>query len=77
MLGGNLGIGGGSGADLVVVDNSNAPRGIAYGFYNQFGPGTTNVSGFSEAGFGVGSDVEQLQILGRQPATTPSISTVT
>ena len=63
MLSGNLGIGGGAGADLVVVDNSNTHRGIAYGFYNQFGPGTTNVSGFSEAGFGVASDVEQLQIL--------------
>ncbi len=62
-LGGNLGIGGGTGTDQVIVDNATWSQAVNYRFYNQFGAGTTNVAGFSGAGFGVGSDVEQLQIL--------------
>ncbi len=63
-INGNLGIGGGGGFDTLVVDDTLFPTTspINYTFYNQFGPGTTNIGGLGAAGFGAGSDVESITI---------------
>lgn len=61
-INGNLGIGGGGGIDSLVVNDSASSLPINYSFYNQFGPGTTNIGGLGAAGFGAGSNVENITI---------------
>jgi hypothetical protein len=61
---GNLGFGGGAGADLVKIDNWRSAVGLDVTFYNQHGPSTTNISGLGSANFGVGADVEKLEAWG-------------
>ena len=62
MINGNLGIGGGGGTDTMTIDDTASSLSIAYRFYNQFGPGTTNIGTFGTAGFGAGSDFEHIVI---------------
>ncbi|MGE3638446.1 MAG: beta strand repeat-containing protein, partial [Pirellulales bacterium] len=61
-INGNLGIGGGGGIDSLLVNDSASSLPINYSFYNQFGPGTTNIGGLGAAGFGAGSNVENITI---------------
>ena len=62
-INGNLGIGGGGGADSLVINDSASSLPINYSFYNQFGPGTTNIGGLGAAGFGAGSNIENITVL--------------
>jgi Planctomycete extracellular len=73
---GNFGYGGGGGADTLLIDDTYyaAPTPINYTFYNQFGPGTTNIGGMGAAGFGAGSDVENIYVYGGANADTFSIN---
>jgi hypothetical protein len=62
-INGNLGVSGGLGLqDAVVIDDLASDLPINYSFFNQFGPGTTNVGGLGAAGFGAGNDVESLSV---------------
>jgi|GEM_PF-6847301 len=57
----NLGIGGGGGADQLIVDDTASSLPITYQFTNTFGAGTQNIYGMgSPGGFGAGSDVESI-----------------
>ncbi len=61
---GNLAIGGGEGADLVVIDESNYDQALSYIFLNFFGPSTLNVLMDDQSLVGIGEDVENLDIQG-------------
>ena len=74
-INGNLGLGGGGGTDTVTVDDSGTPISTLYTFSNDFGAGTTNISTFFGTGFGVGGDVENLNMIGSARSNIYSIST--
>jgi hypothetical protein len=56
-INGNLGVGGGSGSDKVIVDDTGATNGISYEFLNTFGPGSQKINGLGTGGFGAANDV--------------------
>jgi hypothetical protein len=58
-----LGIGGGGGTDLVVIDNSLSAVSGNYVFNNLYGSSTANIIGLGPAVFGTGSDVELVRLL--------------
>ena len=74
-INGNLGLGGGSETDTVTVDDSGSPISTLYIFSNDFGAGTTNIGSFLSAGFGVGGDVENLDMIGSERSDIYLIST--
>jgi hypothetical protein len=59
-----LGIGGGSGTDRLVVDDTASASAIQYLFNNPFGAGTADIFGLGASGIGAGSDVETISVLG-------------
>ena len=61
-INGNLGIGGGPGVDILTIDDTASSLPINYTFTNTFGPGTENISGLGSGGFGVGSDVDAINV---------------
>lgn len=61
-INGNLGIGGGGGIDSLLVNDTFSSLPIDYTFYNQFGPSTTNIGGLGAAGFGAGSNIENITV---------------
>ncbi|MCO6042750.1 hypothetical protein NG895_02410 [Aeoliella sp. ICT_H6.2] len=61
-INGNLGISGGGGVDSLFINDTASSLPIDYTFYNQFGPSTTNIGGMGAAGFGAGSNIENITI---------------
>ena len=76
MLGGNLGIGGGSGADLVVVDNSMRLEGSLTGFTTSSAPAQPTSAASAKLGSASAATSSNSKF-SPAAATTPSISTVT
>ncbi len=72
---GNLGISGGNGFDTLLVDNTGSVLPINYRFFNQFGPGTTNIGGLGAANFGAGSNVESISVSAGGGSDTFNITT--
>jgi hypothetical protein len=63
-LNGNLGLIGGTGADMVIIDDTGSSNPINYVITNSFGPGTQNIYGLGTGGFGATSDVETIDMRG-------------
>ncbi len=61
-LNGDLAIEGGSGNDLVVLDDRFETQGNQYTFENAFGPYNTNVVGLGPGNFNVSFDIEQFDV---------------
>ncbi len=61
-INGNLGIGGGTGTDVLTIQDASSSLPINYLFQNLFGAGTTNIAGLGLGGFGAGADLETIVI---------------